>query len=146
MQRCRQLFEDLKEYGPNHEKVKGKRTKKGENRLKSCVKYDLGGGYRLVTVMNGDDLFITFFGSHDETDTWFDRHKADDFTRDNPVYSCEQFKFLVRDESSEDCIGDQVEVDAYEAELEARLDENMLLSIFKGLQGQNNNNHLECEA
>lgn len=50
-----------------------KRTKNGEYRLKHCIKYDLGGGYRLITVRIGDRLYLPFLGSHDEVDQWLDR-------------------------------------------------------------------------
>lgn len=137
MQKCKRLIGDLRTFGPNHEKVRGKRTRKGENRLKNCVKYDLGAGYRLVTVMNGGNLFVTFFGSHDETDHWFDRHKADDFTPDNPLYNSEKIDISRQEDSWPLKEEDGIELDPYEAQLEAKLDQNLLLSIFKGLNRQN---------
>lgn len=132
--KCRQLLRDIKEYGPSHESVTVKRTKHGEHRIKNCVKYDMGCGYRLVTVMNGKHLFVTFLGSHDETDLWFDRHKGDKFNPDNLDYDWEHIHICENSETAETVTkGGVIEQDAYERELEAKLDENILLAIFSGL-------------
>lgn len=45
-------------------------TRHGEKRIRGCVKYDLGGGYRMVTVKQADLLYVVFAGTHDETDRW----------------------------------------------------------------------------
>ena len=49
-------------------------TKNGESRVKHCVKYDLGGGYRLVTVQTDKVVMLCFAGTHDDTDRWLDTH------------------------------------------------------------------------
>ena len=49
-------------------------TKNGESRIKNCTKYDLGDGYRLVTINAGDVTFFCFAGSHDETENWIRRN------------------------------------------------------------------------
>lgn len=132
--KCRQLLSDMREYGLQHERVFSKRTRKGEQRIKNCVKYNMGGGYRLVTIMVNDYLFVTFLGSHDETDIWFSRHKNDDFLPEDPSYTWEKITFAESSENDTSLIGAElVEVDVYEAELEARLDDTILLSIFQGL-------------
>jgi hypothetical protein len=132
--KCKQLLSDIREYGLHHDRVVSKRTKKGEQRIKNCVKYDMGSGYRLVTVLCGDYLYVTFLGSHDETDLWFDRHKGDDFTKENPNHKLERIHVRENLEESQSLIGAElVEVDDYEAELESKLDEAILLSIFQGL-------------
>lgn len=132
--KCRQLLLDLKMYGPNHESVMVKRTRHGEHRIKNCVKYDMGSGYRLVTVMNGNYLFVTFLGSHDETDLWFDRHKGDSFNPENPIYDWELLAIDENGDSQDTGTREGViDHDLYERELEAKLDDNVLLSIFSGL-------------
>lgn len=45
-------------------------TNNGESRIKNCSKYDLGDGYRLVTVQSGDVVIFCYVGSHDDTDKW----------------------------------------------------------------------------
>jgi len=45
-------------------------TKYGEKRIKNCYKYDLGCGYRLITVQRGETVFIPFLGTHDSCQRW----------------------------------------------------------------------------
>jgi hypothetical protein len=88
--------------------------------------------------MVGNHLFVTFLGSHDETDLWFERHKNDNFTPDNPIYTREKVGLFNELDTDRSLIeAERVEIDVYEAELEARLNETILLSIFQGL----NRNH-----
>jgi len=49
-------------------------TKYGENRIKNCRKYDLGCGYRLITLQRGKTVFIPFMGSHDECQRWLENN------------------------------------------------------------------------
>ena len=52
--------------------VVGTTTKYGEKRIKNCYKYDLGWGYRLVTVQRGETVFIPFLGTHDSCQRWLE--------------------------------------------------------------------------
>ena len=54
--------------------VIGTTTKYGEKRIKNCHKYDLGCGYRLVTVQRGETLFIPFLGTHDSCQRWLENN------------------------------------------------------------------------
>ncbi|MFH2219296.1 MAG: hypothetical protein ABII68_06515 [Pseudomonadota bacterium] len=47
-------------------------TKYGEKRIKNCRKYDLGCGYRLITLQRGVKVFIPFLGTHDECQCWLE--------------------------------------------------------------------------
>ena len=47
-------------------------TKYGEKRIKNCYKYDLGCGYRLITVQRGETVFIPFLGTHDNCQRWLE--------------------------------------------------------------------------
>lgn len=49
-------------------------TKYGEKRIKNCRKFDLGGGYRLITLQRGKTVFIPFLGSHDECQRWLENN------------------------------------------------------------------------
>jgi len=49
-------------------------TSYGENRIKNCRKYDLGCGYRLITLQRGQKIFIPFFGTHDECQRWLENN------------------------------------------------------------------------
>ncbi|WP_449121645.1 3'-5' exonuclease [Pseudomonas viridiflava] len=50
-------------------------THHGETRIEKCVKYDLAGRARLITIQDEKVVFFLFLGNHDDTDTWLDRHK-----------------------------------------------------------------------
>ncbi|MDA9791141.1 UvrD-helicase domain-containing protein [Schleiferiaceae bacterium] len=45
-------------------------TNHGETRIQHCVKYDLGKGYRLVTIKHKGVVSLEFVGNHDDTDKW----------------------------------------------------------------------------
>lgn len=51
-------------------------TNHGESRIKHCVKYDLGDGYRLVTVQNDNYICLCFAGNHEKTDEWINRNRG----------------------------------------------------------------------
>jgi hypothetical protein len=47
----------------------------GEARIKGCRKYNLGAGYRLVTLKQGSDLYLLFAGTHDECARWIENNR-----------------------------------------------------------------------
>jgi len=51
-------------------------TNHGESRIKHCIKYDLPGACRLVTVQNEGVIYILFVGDHVSVDRWLDRHEG----------------------------------------------------------------------
>jgi len=116
-----------------------KRTKKGEYRLKNCVKYDLGHGYRLVTVKDGDNLFVTFVGSHDQTDRWIETHRYDVFCADESLYNSEIIEAdeTVAEEPLQESLPQSahVEPNEYEARLADKIDDVVLKTVFSGLFG-----------
>ena len=133
--KCEAILSDIKQYGCQCEAVFSKRTRNGEARIKNCVKYDLGGGYRLVTIRADSHLFICFVGSHDETNQWIERHRYDDLVPGDPLYHCEER--AVHSEMVEPGCGESMTADdlekRYENDLMAKLDEALLKSIFQGL-------------
>lgn len=54
-------------------------TNNGENRLPHCVKYDLTGHARLVTVVNNGMCMFLFAGDHNAVDRWLDKNRGMDF-------------------------------------------------------------------
>jgi hypothetical protein len=54
----------------------GNLTKHGESRIKHCVKYDLAGGHRLVTVQHEGNIWLLTVGKHDDVDRWIDSHRG----------------------------------------------------------------------
>ena len=55
------------------------RTNHGEGRIPHCVKYDLSGFARLVTVVNNGVCLFLCAGDHDTVDAWVERNKGLDF-------------------------------------------------------------------
>lgn len=51
-------------------------TNNGENRIKHCIKYDLNGFCRLITVHNNKVVFLNYAGTHDECDRWLNANKG----------------------------------------------------------------------
>lgn len=51
-------------------------TNHGESRIQHCVKYDLGRGYRLVTIKHQGVVSLEFVGNHDQTDKWLNRNSG----------------------------------------------------------------------
>ncbi len=126
---------DIRQYGCQCETVLSKRTRKGEQRLKNCVKYDLGSGYRLVTIRNDCHLFVVFVGSHDDTDQWIEHHRYDSFEPDALLYRCEEC-VVAEDAPAGDCLESpsaKALEDDYEEVLSAKLEESHLKAVFQGL-------------
>ena len=133
--KCETILNDIRKYGCQYETVHSKRTRHGESRIKNCIKYDLGGGYRLVTIRVGCHLFICFVGTHDEANLWIERHRYDILTPDDPLYRCEERVIQLETDETDCCesAGEHDIEEQYEDELRARLDEAQLKTIFKGL-------------
>jgi len=56
-----------------------KLTNHGETRIPHCLKYDLQGRARLVTVVNNGVCILLFAGTHDDVDRWLDSKKGMQF-------------------------------------------------------------------
>ena len=133
---CESLLEVIQRKGPMANEVFSKRTKNGEYRINNCVKYDLGHGYRLVTIKNGRSLFVPYIGTHDEIDMWLDRHRYDEFDADNPGYVSSKMVVTPNHSSERPNEAGQVDTlleDPYEEQLLAKIDDNILKNIFPGL-------------
>jgi len=74
-QKTTRIIESLRSGAVRHHMdALGSYTKYGEKRLKNCRKYDLGCGYRLITLQRGGKVFITFLGTHDECQRWLENN------------------------------------------------------------------------
>lgn len=51
-------------------------TDHGESRIKHCLKYELGGGCRLVTICDNGIHVLCFVGKHEDTDAWLDKNRG----------------------------------------------------------------------
>ena len=52
----------------------GRLSKTKDARIRKLFKYDLGKGFRLISLKDKSALYILFVGSHDRCDTWLDTH------------------------------------------------------------------------
>jgi hypothetical protein len=52
----------------------GRLSKTKDARIKRLFKYDLGKGFRLISLKDKSALYILFVGSHDRCDTWLDKN------------------------------------------------------------------------
>lgn len=51
-------------------------TNHGESRVRSCVKFDLGDGFRLITQHANKCIVFLFVGNHDSCDDWLNRNRG----------------------------------------------------------------------
>ena len=58
-------------------------TDHGESRIKSCIKYELGGGYRLVTVHRDKTITLCYVGNHADCDHWLETNSGLVITRND---------------------------------------------------------------
>ncbi|MGD9972364.1 MAG: hypothetical protein AB7S77_04830 [Desulfatirhabdiaceae bacterium] len=108
-------------------------TKRGELRMSGCIKYDLGTGYRMVTIRRSDMLHISFVGTHDECDRWLESRK-----RLKPVFLKNRSAPIPIEIDESDFAGEAIEMDALTCEDEPfePVDEKYLRLIFSGLTGK----------
>ena len=53
-------------------------TNHGETRLRNCVKYELGDGWRLVTRQTELTCTFLYMGDHEDTESWLDSHRGEE--------------------------------------------------------------------
>ena len=123
----------------HHMDAIGSFTKYGEKRIKNCRKYDLGCGYRLITLQRGETVFITFLGTHDHCQRWLESNsRLKDFNagagRTIRVIKKKPAKMISRMSESADNMGD-------DHDLFKHLTDKDLRRVFSGLVQGKNNNH-----
>jgi hypothetical protein len=109
----------------------GTPTKHGEKRIKNCRKYDLGCGYRLVTVKRGETLFIPFLGTHDSCQRWLEHNsRLENFA----VGSGRYISIPETNEAEMSCIESACEtMNSDDDDLINYLTDKDLRSVFSGL-------------
>lgn len=131
----RMICGHLRRHGGEVAEIWAKRTKNGELRVKNCVKYHLGHGYRLITIRIADRLYLPFLGTHDEVDQWLDGRRREGF---EPVEAAYRQEWLPREEGTTEqpatCLrSEPAGDDIYERQLAERIDDALLKVIFTGL-------------
>ena len=59
-----------------------KTTNHGESRIDKCVKYDLGGGVRLITIQDSGVVLLCYAGTHDDCDQWLNKNRGSTLVTD----------------------------------------------------------------
>lgn len=132
--RCCEILDSLRKEGISAQYLHLKRTKNGEARVNKCIKYDLGNGYRLITIRCGEHLFIPFVGTHDKADLWLEHNRLGDISGKSGLYDIEKITGAHQETvttatrpATSSCR------DEYEEDLLSRIDDSLLRYVFKGL-------------
>jgi hypothetical protein len=130
----RAICQQLRQQGPEAPELLARRTKNGELRVKNCIKYHLGHGYRLVTIRIGDGLYLPVLGSHDEVDLWLDLRRREGFAPQESGFTRELLHSaacVAAATGEED--GQEGSADSGDVEHLPPLDERLLREVFRGL-------------
>lgn len=107
--------------------------KHGKIKIRNCIKYDLGRGYRLIAVTDGDDFILSFIGKHEICNRWLENNK-------NPTLLLTKIpgkKIAVCESESQVSLGDMVNTpEEFEDTGVSEIDEKYLRLIFGGLGNQ----------
>ena len=107
------------------------RTQYGEKRIRKCIKYDLGWGFRLITILRRSCLFICHLGPHDECDRWL----ADNSRIKNvDIGKCALYRIGPREQAKETACSEEFSEmpDDLDERLQ-KLSDQSLRRIFNGL-------------
>jgi hypothetical protein len=113
----------------------GRLTKYGEARIRNCLKFDLGNGYRLIARKNEAEIVFLYIGTHDDCDRWITDNKGDRAApakRRNRTDAVRETALPVEPGNPEPA---ESEPDQYEQMIDA-IDEKDLREIFHGLRGR----------
>ena len=69
-----------------------KLTNHGESRIRHCIKYDLGDGYRLVTIQHEKICAFCYVGDHDDTQKWVKSNSGLMLSKDSKGQLIKAFK------------------------------------------------------
>lgn len=105
-------------------------TKYGEKRIKNCIKYDIGRGFRLITLMKDSMILVPFLGTHDECQRWLEKNtQTKEFAVGRgEVFNRAFFEKYIEEDDSTDISGN-----TYEDEYSNNLSEQDLRIVFRGL-------------
>jgi hypothetical protein len=126
--RAEEIIESLQNEADAANQLRNRLTKHGELRIDRCIKYDLGGAYRLVGVRNGRSLVFSFAGTHDDCDRWIENNRGHvppikpDAAPPPPEAKT--------DESPGETLESQPD---YDTLLMERIDEKVLRKVFSGI-------------
>ena len=134
-EKAKKIVTELKTKGKVSSRNAEKRTKHKELRIRNCIKYNLGKGYRMIIVKEDNRMFFLFIGTHDECDLWLENNK-------NLPKNLTEFKnetFTVQNKRSKNNTANEISPLENEDENESLsedIDDNILRQIFCGLAGE----------
>ncbi len=136
VKRAEELIAKITEKGWTDLKHAAKLADHGEHRVDGCIKYDIGGGFRLICFKRGDHLYFSYVGTHDDCHRWLNRNSS----HHNWVGKREALTTIVEKKKPEKI---QIQEDRekewdYEKQLLSRIDERILRKIFNGLWEKRN--------
>jgi mRNA-degrading endonuclease RelE of RelBE toxin-antitoxin system len=134
-EKAKKIVTELKTKGKVSLRNKERQTKHKELRIRNCIKYNLGKGYRMISVKEDNRMFFLFIGTHDECDLWLENNK--DLPKDLTEFRNETF--IVQNNLSKNNTAKQispVENEDEEDPLLKNIDDNILRQIFCGLAGE----------
>ena len=120
----------------SHGRVRFRFTRKGEYRIKSCRKVDLGCGYRIVCIQKNQRLVLLYIGTHDECFRWIERHRTAEYDLDSVAENAWMDVGGVRpvEPASRKQVSEEDRfAEEYEASLTGQLDDTVLRKVFSGL-------------
>jgi hypothetical protein len=123
------LIQNIIKNGDSRLSILGKFTRHGEFRIKNCIKYDIGKGYRMVCVKDQGSLFLLFVGTHDDCSAWVENNR--NFTPDSSRKNLITFEVV-----QNGCHGTDKSLTTepdYEDILLSKISEKDLKTVFRGL-------------
>jgi len=131
-ERAEDIIRQLAVDGWRSDVMMHKRTKRGEMRVRKCLKYDLGSGYRLISLMRENELFMLYVGTHDECDRWLNNKRGSKLQVDSDTFIFVAEHDEVQSDSDSEPLCEEP-ADEYEERLATRLNDSVLRQIFRGI-------------
>lgn len=109
-------------------------TRHGEARIRNCLKFDLGNGYRILSVREGSTFYILFIGTHEECDNWLKRNTG--YRPDRELETRCRARLVEKHDPNPGLEHGLDERDLYEEQIMSRIDDMILRKIFHGFHGE----------
>jgi len=105
--------------------------RKTDKRVRNCLKFDLGAGFRLICVSEGKIIYVLFVGDHGSADNWLDN-----YSKKKPHTIEFEMNTYIVDRQCAQMSGMPAPMkDMFENPGFSRITQEALRRIFKGLVG-----------
>ena len=126
------IIDRIVQNGKNNGYKVGRQTRNGELRIRNCIKYDLGNGYRMVCLMRENRFTVVYIGTHDECSRWIEQNKGLTYSS----YDASAVKIDANEDLRQVLSKERDPSDIYEEELLKKIDDETLRTIFCGICGK----------